>query len=159
MAVHSPAAPERLELTGSAILPEGATMRRGLLSILCALIAAAACGDDGNTDSTSTGAGGTTAGVGGSGAAGGGEGGGAVCGSANLPLETEGLVELSYDDGMPLASLREQTWQISVSALNTYVLNEENVHEAMRFELEHPATIHAIEVMWANVPDTMDPAA
>lgn len=135
-------------------------MRRGLISILCALSAAAACGDDANPATTSAGAGGTVSGVGGAGAAGGSGGmGGAVCGSANLPLETDGLTELVYDDGMPLASLREQSWQISLDAFSTYVLNEENVHEAMRFELEHPATIHAVEVMWANVPAGMDPAA
>ena len=42
--------------------------------------------------------------------------------------------------------MREQTWSITVTG--TYVLNEMNVYEAMRFELEHPATIVGVKVMW-----------
>lgn len=136
-------------------------MRRLLLSLFCALGALAACGED--SSSTASGGGGAGAagagGQGGSGATGGSGGGDIACGSADLPLDDGDLVELGYDDGMAATHLREQSWEISIDALTTYVLNEENVHEAMRFELEHPATIHAVDVMWAGLPPDVAPDA
>ena len=109
----------------------------------------AACGDDAQeTEPAGNGAGGTTTTT-----SGGGSGGTPVCGSAATPLDESTLTELAYDDAMPATHVREQTWSITGSSGKTYVLNEEPLHEAVRFELEHPARIHGFKVMWADLPD------
>ena len=116
-------------------------------------------GGAGGTGGATGGAGGT-AGAGGAGGAGGvgGTGGGApLCNSANLPLP-DGLVELAWDDGVPDSNILEQDFQISVGN-NTYLLAEGPLHEAVRFELDRPAKVHAFSIEWAPLPDGADPSA
>jgi enediyne biosynthesis protein E4 len=136
-------------------------MRRASCLLLCALTATAACGDNSTQGTSSSSSTGGAGGVGGTTSTGGmgGSAGGPVCGSANLPLPEIALEELGYDDGVAAATMRDQDWQISLSASQTYVLNDENVHEAMRFALDHPATIYAVEVMWGPLIEGVDPAA
>jgi hypothetical protein len=98
----------------------------------------------------------TSSGPGGTGGSGG-SGGSPVCGSANRALDEGALVEIAFDDSMPATHLREQNF--AVTTTQEYVLNEQVVHEAVRFELEHPARIHGFKVMWAALPAGMDPAA
>src|SRR5262245_25677195 len=97
---------------------------------------------------------GVGAGGGGAGGAGGSEP--VVCGSANRPLDTS-VQQLAFDDGLPSSHLREQMFQVELSPTMVYVFNEQVVHEAVRFELEHPARIHGFEVMWGALPDGVDP--
>jgi hypothetical protein len=78
-----------------------------------------------------------------------------ACGTAGGALP-EGLVELKHDDGQAKTHLREQTFEITVNT-TTYALNEHVLHEAVRFELEHPARVHGFAVQWAALP--ADPAA
>lgn len=96
--------------------------------------------------------------VGGNGGSGGegGQGGDAppLCAPA-ATLDTDGLVELAYDDGVPFSSLRQQDY--AITSTSTYVLNDNPLHEAVRFELEHPARIHGFQVMWSDVPDDWEP--
>ncbi|MSP23848.1 MAG: CRTAC1 family protein [Myxococcales bacterium] len=129
------------------------------LAVVVGVVLFGACSDDTATPAASSagGAGGTSSdGGGGAGAGGTGAGGAAVCGTAASALDTTGLTVLAYGDGTPASNLREQTFQIGTGA-NTYVLNEESLFEAARFELEHPARIHGFEVMWAGLPDAAPP--
>ncbi len=128
-----------------------------LLPALSLLVLLAGCDSDETTTPTSTSSGGE-GGVGGVGGSAG-SGGEPVCGTGNLPLDEQGLTEISYDDGTPATSVREQTWAISTSATQTYTLNEEELHEAVRFDLEHPAQIYGFKVMWTGLPPGMDPKA
>jgi hypothetical protein len=128
--------------------------RRSLAALLGLALSASACADDANDAAPTTvasGSGGATT----SGNGGGGTGGEAVCGSANLPLDTATLTELAYHDGTPYTHLREQN--LSVMGQVEHVFNDIAVHEAVRFELAHPARIHGFEVMWAGVDPTAAP--
>ncbi|MBI5478001.1 MAG: VCBS repeat-containing protein [Deltaproteobacteria bacterium] len=78
------------------------------------------------------------------------------CGTGGRPLQG-GLAELSWDDGVGAANLREKTWSITVDG-TTYQLNAEVLWEAVRFEVDHPARIHGFSVQWAGIPDGVDPA-
>ncbi len=128
-------------------------MRRFLLPFVSSLLVLfAACDSDETTTTTSTGEGGE-GGVGGAG----GWGGGPVCGTGNLVLDEEGLTEISYDDGVPSTSVREQDWAINISSTEVYPFNEQVLHEGTRFDLEHPAQIYGFKVMWTGLPDDMDP--
>lgn len=82
-----------------------------------------------------------------------GETGPVVCGTGNRPLP-DGLTELSWDDGEAAGNLRDQDWAVEVNG-NQYVLNDEVLWEAVRFDLEHPARIHGFSVQWAAVPDSL----
>lgn len=122
----------------------------GVLGLLLGL--GVSCGSDPieTTPSETTGAG-----AGGAGGA----GGEPVCGTANRPLDETALLELGYDtDGATLTHLREQNLSVSTSPTTQFVLNDVPLHEAVRFELAHPARIHGFKVKWANVPDA-DPKA
>lgn len=77
------------------------------------------------------------------------------CGTASKELPP-GLLELSWNDGEPSSSLREQTWTIEING-HAYALNEEPLHEAVRFDIEHPAKIHGFAVQWAGIPENADP--
>jgi hypothetical protein len=63
----------------------------------------------------------------------------------------EGLTELRWDTGRLLSHIRAQGFQISVNGAPVS-LAQVPLHEAVRFELEHPARIHGFSVRWANVP-------
>jgi hypothetical protein len=119
-------------------------------------VVALACGDD-DDDVTSAGGGGH----GGAGAAGGaqaqgGAGGEApVCGTANGELPA-GLTTLAWDDGVASTNLREQSFAITVDG-DDFVLNEEPLHEAVRFDLDHPARVHGFSIRWGGLADDAPP--
>lgn len=98
-----------------------------------------------------------TGGAGGAGVGGAGGGEPTSCGTALDTLDKTTLVALAFDDGVPFSNLRDESYSVSTNN-NTYVLNDWPVHEAVRFELEHPARIHGFEVMWAAIPDDWDGA-
>lgn len=50
-----------------------------------------------------------------------------------------------------MASVERQPWVIDVEG-GSYEIAEEPAWEAVRFELEHPASIHGFEIMWDNLP-------
>src|SRR5690606_8338405 len=81
-------------------------------------------------------------------------GGAPSCGSARTTIDGLADVVLSDSDEIPATHVREQTWQVTTS--QTYVFNESVLHEAVRFELEHPALIYGFEVMWAGLPEGAD---
>lgn len=129
-------------------------MKRWTILLLLGL---AGCGDGEATTGTTTTSG--TGGAGGAGGAGGGgQGGGGsmLCGTANRALP-DGLVELSWDDGVAVSHVREQSWKITVNS-NDYLLADGPLHEAVRFEIDRPAKIHAFAIEWAPLPDGADPA-
>ncbi len=75
-------------------------------------------------------------------------------GAGELP---EGLIELSWDDGEPVANIAAQTeWEITVNG-RTYGLASEPLWEAVRFELEHPARIYGFAVRWSNISEEARP--
>ena len=123
------------------------------------LAALAGCGggettSTGGASTTSTGAagGGGTGGAGGTG----GTGGAPVCGTANRALP-DGLVDLSWDDGAGVSDVRQQSWKITVNNVD-YALADGPLHEAVRFELAHPAKVWGFAVEWAELPEGTDPA-
>lgn len=121
---------------------------------------AALCGCGGSESGTSSSTTTTTSSAGGGGAGGatGGTGGGgsALCGTANRALP-EGLIDLAWDDGAAASDVRQQSWKITVNN-HDYVLADGPLHEAVRFELTHPAKIHGFAVEWADLPEGTDPA-
>ena len=131
-------------------------MRLPILLTISAVLLVGACGDDSSSSPANGGGGqGAAGGVGGTGAQGGAAG-APLCGSANLPFDPTGLEEIAYDDGVAATHLREQDW--SITGGTTYVINQESVHEAVRFDLPHPARVHAFQVRWADLPGGIDPA-
>lgn len=78
-----------------------------------------------------------------------------ACGTGEgaLPGDT---VEVRWDSGKALSNVRAQTFQISEGG-KTYLLAKEPLHEAVRFDLEHPAKIVGFSIRWANVPVGADP--
>ncbi|MBW2455335.1 MAG: hypothetical protein JRI68_12525, partial [Deltaproteobacteria bacterium] len=84
-------------------------MRRFFLPFVSSLLVLfAACDSDETTTTTSSSTGeGGEGGVGGAG----GSGGEPVCGTGNLPLDEQGLTELSHDDGTAEKSIRDDNWQ------------------------------------------------
>lgn len=104
----------------------------------------------------------TTGGSGGSGGetTTGGSGGSepAECGTALGELDEASLIELAHDDDMPATNVR--MLDISVESPftgATYTFADDPLHEAVRFELEHPAKIHGFKVKWAALPEGVDP--
>lgn len=69
-----------------------------------------------------------------------------------------GLVELKWDKGQAEGHLRSQPLVITVDA-KKYDLSTAPIHEAVRFELEHPARIHAFAIQWHNIAAGTDPRA
>ncbi len=63
----------------------------------------------------------------------------------------DGSETLSWDDDVGGASIEGTTWAYGADELRDIRLNE-----AVRFELEHPAQVHAFSVKWAHVPDDPD---
>lgn len=116
------------------------------------------CSDEAATPPTGTAGAGAVGGGGGAGGAttgGGGAGGEAPsCDSAEGSFPA-GLEEIAWDDGGDVTSVREQRWAIEVEGTE-YVLNEEPLHEAARFDLEHPARVFGFRVRWASPPSSPD---
>ena len=81
----------------------------------------------------------------------------AAPGPLDLPCNTsvgevpEGLLELKWDDGAGMADVVAQDWEVLGEALPTAEL-----HEAVRFELAHPARIHAVSVQYGTLPPRPD---
>ncbi len=123
--------------------------------VFCLLVACTSEPSETGADPSSSSA--ATGGSGGVGAAGGGGGGEPVCGSGNRVLDETDLIELKHDDGEANSNLRQQSW--SITASKKWVLNEEVVNEAARFDLQHPAKIHGFKIMWAELPAGLDPKA
>lgn len=71
------------------------------------------------------------------------------CGSAGRVLPP-GLIELKWEQGKTEGHLRSQPLVITVDA-KKYDLATAPLHEAVRFELEHPARIHGFAVQWQNL--------
>jgi hypothetical protein len=65
-------------------------------------------------------------------------------------------VEIKHDDGTSKGNLRDQGFKITVNGTE-YALNEQPVHEAVRFELEYPARVHGFAVQWASLPPNTAP--
>ncbi len=71
---------------------------------------------------------------------------GTALGVGELP---EGLTELAWDDGGPSTSITEQEgWIVGGQDLGVAPLNQ-----SVRFDLEHPARIHAIRVRYQHLPE------
>jgi hypothetical protein len=79
-----------------------------------------------------------------------GDAGGPTCGSGAGALPP-GLVELAWDDGKGVSNVREQAWAIDIGG-TTYMIRDQVLHEAVRFDLAHPARIHGFSIMWAKLP-------
>lgn len=77
-----------------------------------------------------------------------------ACGSAERPLP-QGLVELKWDKGTPASSTRDMV--VTVEG-KIYQLALAPLHEAVRFELDHPARIHGFSVQWTGIAADADPA-
>jgi hypothetical protein len=93
---------------------------------------------------------------GGGGGSGGGAGGAAPdchTGEGQLPQD---LVEIAYDGAGPYTNLTEQPWSITIGTTK-YVLAEQELNEAVRFELEHPARVFGFKLQWAGLPENGDP--
>ncbi len=75
----------------------------------------------------------------------------------DLPCNTavgeipEDLTELKWDDGRGVADVVAQDWAVLDQPLATAEL-----HEAVRFELAHPARVHAISVQYGTLPPRRD---
>lgn len=71
----------------------------------------------------------------------------AACNSGlgDLP---DGLVEIRWDDGQPVADVASQDWTIVGERLAGAVL-----HEAVRFDLPHPARVHGFAIQYGRLPD------
>ncbi len=127
-------------------------------SLACAgvCVALIACGDDGGSggESGSTSNASTTAETTGPGGSGGG-GAPPVCGTAEGELP-EGLETIAWDDGVVETNLRNENFQITVDG-DDILLNEEPIHEAVRFDLEHPARIHGFSIHWGAIPEGAAP--
>lgn len=114
----------------------------------------AACSDDETGTGGATTASTTSATTTGSGA--GGEGGAPpVCGTAKGDLPT-GLVTLAWDDDVAETNIRAESFAITIDGTD-YALNEEPLHEAVRFDLEHPALVYGFSVHWGGLPEPVDP--
>ena len=64
----------------------------------------------------------------------------------------DGLVELAWDDGVGVSDVVEQGWVVADVSLA-----RADLHEAVRFGLEHPARIHGFAIQYGTLPD--DPEA
>jgi hypothetical protein len=134
----------------------GALVGGALVGVaLVGVVLGAACVVE-TTDPVPTDSGGQ-GGVAGQGGGEGGQGGEPACGSASGELDETGLVELAFDDGIPTSNLRIESY--AITSQFTYELNATTLNEAVRFDLGHPARVHGFKVMWAGVPDDIDPKA
>ncbi len=131
-----------------------------LLVGLSVLGASAACGgnddaaDGGTTGSGATGGTGGTSGASGTGGLGGGAAAAPACGTAvgSFPPNVEALSR--FPEGSR-AHVRAQDWALDDGG-RTYVLAEEPLWEASRFDLVRPAKVHGFRVEWLNVPPDTD---
>lgn len=125
------------------------------LNSLLLLLGLGACNSDDTAPSAGAPATGGAGGEAGSASGGGDVGGAPSCGDAGGELPS-GLTTLQWDDGVAATSLRDQNFEITVEG-KTFVLNEESVHEAVRFELTQPSRILGFSVHVAAAPE--DPQA
>jgi hypothetical protein len=61
-------------------------------------------------------------------------------------------VELAYDEGAASATVLDYGWAIE-GTFGTYVLGEEPMWEAVRFDVLAPATIYGARVQWGNLAE------
>lgn len=115
-------------------------------------VAMAACGseaeppDDASTTSSSS----STGGMGGAGGMT-----ARVCDSAAGEVDP-GWETIAYHLGPAMRTYRELDFTNTQLQFN---FSTQDVHEAVRFELPHPARVHGFRVMWANLPDGQPPDA
>ncbi len=125
-----------------------------------AALAVAGCDDGAETGVGGGGAGPATQSSADSTATVGGSGGGPppACGTAEGELPA-GLETLLWDDGAAETNVREQSFAIDVDGdgSDDFVLNEEPLHEAVRFELDHPARVHGFSIHWGGLPPDAAP--
>jgi hypothetical protein len=69
----------------------------------------------------------------------------------------DGLVELVNDDGVAGQTIHDVDW-VYAGYTGTYETVKELQFEAARFELEHPAEVHAVSIRWANLKDDLPPS-
>jgi len=132
------------------------------VGVLAGLVGAASCGGDTETGEPQGNGAASVGGSGGSGGTGGtgGAGAGSTCDTINAELSEDGLTELSHDDGIAVSNVRAGDISVGSPFSNqTYVFNDEPLHEAVSFELEHPARIHGFKVKWAGKLPDGDPSA
>jgi hypothetical protein len=79
-----------------------------------------------------------------------------ACGTASGQLPS-GLVDLAWHAGAPTTDLLAQTWSFN-GYTGPHVLRERRVHEAVRFDLPHPARVHGFTVHWSSIPGGADGA-
>ncbi len=72
-----------------------------------------------------------------------------LCGGAGAA--PDGTTEVVWDDGDGGTSIESQSWSYGEDELRDVRLNE-----AVRFDLDHPAEVHAFSVHWANLPEDPD---
>ena len=77
------------------------------------------------------------------------------CGSGSY-VPAAGLTELKWFSGAKVQHIRAQTWTITSNNVK-YDLSKVPLHQAVRFELEHPAEVHGFAVQWENVPTGAKP--
>ncbi len=76
------------------------------------------------------------------------------CGTAAGTLP-DGLVTISWDDGDEAGGVRGQGWGISVGNRD-FDLDDEPLHEGVRFDIDRPARIHGFSVRWTNLADARE---
>src|SRR5262245_19907214 len=78
-----------------------------------------------------------------------------ACDTASGALP-DGTEVISWDSGTSGGDLRSSDFRVTYEG-TADAPNRESLFEAVRFDLEHPARIVGIEVMWSNVPADLDP--
>lgn len=62
-----------------------------------------------------------------------------------------GAIEIAHDQGSASSVVTDHTWNPIVLDYGSYVIGEEPMWEAVRFDIESPATIHGARVQWGNI--------
>jgi hypothetical protein len=130
--------------------------RQALCRCVPAALAAllAACGDggssgtpDGGTDTDTD----TDTDTGTDAGADGGPDGGGDCTETAAGTFPGGATEIAYEEGGATDTVADYTWGEITGSHGTYVLGEEPMWEAVRFDIPAPATIYGARVQWGNL--------
>ena len=77
--------------------------------------------------------------------------GGDACDDTGAGTFPGDATELAYEDGGAAVTIADYTWSPIVGDYGTYVLGEEPMWEAVRFDVLAPATIYGARVQWGNL--------